>query len=100
MKKKFLFAAALVAAITLASCGGKSNSAAPAADSTETVDSDSASTSANAGAKALAPETQKAMSTLESQVSEAVKNKDSKALTTGPCQFGSNIQDTCQCRKT
>lgn len=74
MKKKLLFAMAIVAAITLAGCGGKNASPAPANDSTETVDSSNTT--------AVAPETQKAMNALIGQVSEAVKNKDSKALTT------------------
>lgn len=79
MKKHLIFAAALVAAVTFSSCGGNSKSAAPAADSTE-VTTDTAS--AQAGAQALSPETQKTYDALTAQVSQAVDKKDPKAVQT------------------
>lgn len=76
MKKHLFFAAAIAAALTLSACGGKSNTPAPAADSTEAVaDADSA-------LQALDPETQDAVTAITGAVSQALDNKDPKAVTT------------------
>ncbi|MGI6232175.1 MAG: hypothetical protein ACOYJF_04900 [Prevotella sp.] len=75
MKKIFLFAT-VVAAMTVASCGNKSQSAAPAADS---VSADSVE---QVDTAALSSEVKTMMNTLTGQLSEALKTKDPKALTT------------------
>ena len=75
--KKMMFAVALVAAFTFASCGSKSQSAQPAADSTAVADSAAAGASAQ-----VSPETSKMLGTLTAQVSQAIGAKNPKALTT------------------
>lgn len=82
MKKNILFAVALVAAMTLASCGGKNNTPATATDSTEAVADTVSDADAAAASKALAPETQQAMTSLTDAVSAAIEKKDPKAVTT------------------
>lgn len=79
MKKNMFYVVALVAAMTLASCGGKINTAAPAADSTTEAVAD---TAVEAATQALAPETQRAMTSLTTAVSSAIEKKDTKAVTT------------------
>lgn len=74
-----MFAVALVAAFTFASCGNKSQSAQPAADSTAVADSAAAAAAASAK---VSPETSKMLGTLTAQVSQAIGAKNPKALTT------------------
>lgn len=78
MKKHLIFAAAIVAALTFAACGGKSNTPAPAADSTEAV----ADTTAAAALEALDPEMQQAVASVTGAVGQALEKKDAKAVTT------------------
>lgn len=72
--KKLFFAVAVVAAISFASCGNKTNANAEAADSladTTLVDT-----------TALAPETMSTFNALSSQVTSALNGGDAKSLTT------------------
>lgn len=82
MKKNILFTVAFVAAMTLASCGGKNNTPATTNDSTETVADTRSDADAAAASVALAPETQQAMTSLTDAVSTAIEKKDPKAVTT------------------
>lgn len=71
--KKILFISAAVLAMTFASCDNKTAAPAASADSATAQTLDTAS---------LAPEAKTALSTLTGVVSQALQNKDPKALTT------------------
>ncbi len=72
--KKLFFAALAVTALTIASCGNKT--AAPAAANDSIADTSMVDTTA------LAPETKSMLNSLTTQLTDVIKNKDTKGLTT------------------
>lgn len=89
MKKAFLFAAAI--ALTLASCGNKTQQGAAAEGDSTAVEN--TETAAEGAAAALTGETQQSVEQITAELQKAIEAKDSKAATTALSQLQAKYQE-------
>ncbi len=89
MKKAFLFAAAI--ALTMASCGNKTQQGTAAEGDSTAVENNEATT--DGAATPLTGETQQTVEQITTQLQKAIEAKDSKAATTALTQLQTKYQE-------